>query len=127
MADIAWDDKDFQEKMTALEAEVQKAADTAVIMIADEVLRLSEREVPLDKSPLSQSGQIEPDPEGGQIVGYNKVYAAYQHEGMRADGTHIIRHHKNNRKGKYLEDPIKNNLNVFSNILQSTLVSVFGS
>lgn len=72
--------------------------------VAEEIMRLSQREVPLDKGPLKDSGQVEPEGEGF-IVGYNKEYAARLHE-------HPEYHFQGGRKGKYLEDPIKNNTTV---------------
>ncbi len=82
--------------------------------IATEILRLSQLEVPHDQGTLQNSGAIEDGPEENMVtVGYNTVYAAYQHEGARADGSHPIHAWQAGRKGKYLEDPIRNNLGRF--------------
>ena len=82
--------------------------------IAEEIMRLSSREVPHDTGQLQNSGQVEPS--GDEIiVGYNKVYAARLHE-------HPEYKFQKGRKGKYLEDPIKNNgdilINHFGNIMK---------
>lgn len=70
--------------------------------VADEILRLSQFEVPHDTGLLQNSGHTESEGDGA-IVGYNKVYAARMHE-------HPEYHFQKGRKGKYLEDPIKNNM-----------------
>lgn len=86
--------------------------------VALEVLRLSTYEVPHDKGLLQASGNVEDtsDPQDF-IVGYNKVYAARLHE-------HPEYRFQKGRKGKYLEDPIKNNLSVFQKFIQDGLNAI---
>lgn len=79
--------------------------DQALRDIGSEVLRLSQREVPHDTGLLQNSASVE-DGTDEVIVGYNKVYAARLHENPQY-------RFKNGRKGKYLEDPIKNNVKQF--------------
>ena len=82
----------------------------AVREIANEVLRLSQKEVPHDTGALQNSGHTEDTNSGlEQLVGYNKVYAARLHE-------HPEYNFQKGRKGKYLEDPLKNNLKAFADI-----------
>lgn len=95
----------------------EAAASRGVKMIADEILRLSQFEVPHDTGLLQNSGHTESDGDG-QIVGYNKVYAARLHENPQ------YRFQKG-RKGKYLEDPIKRNLSIFTTFLQSEVKGSF--
>lgn len=85
--------------------------------IADEVLRLSQFEVPHDTGMLQNSGHVEQDRDGF-IVGYNKVYAARLHE-------HPEYRFQKGRKGKYLEDPIKTNLSVLLKFYGQVLKGVF--
>jgi hypothetical protein len=85
---------------------MDKAALSTINDVADEILRLSSFEVPHDTGMLQTSGHVEPDTDKSVIVGYNKVYAARLHE-------HPEYRFQKGRKGKYLEDPIKNNLAVF--------------
>ena len=122
MAGITWDDSSFQEGVRLLQAKINAGAKKAVSDIAAEVLRLSQMEVPHDVGTLQNSGAVEPGTdEFEQIVGYNTVYAAYQHEGHRADGSHVITHYQGGRKGKYLEDPIRNNLDTFKSYFDGIL------
>ena len=76
--------------------------------VGETLLLLSQREVPLDESTLANTGEThrEGGADGETIVGYHTDYAARLHE-------HPEYSFGNNRKGKYLEDPLKNNLNVF--------------
>lgn len=75
-----------------------EAADEAV---ADEILRLATQQVPHDKGDLQNSGTVE---KVGRLVmvGFNMVYAARLHE-------HPEYRFQKGRKGKYLEDPIRDN------------------
>ena len=85
--------------------------------VAEEILRLSNFEVPHDTGQLQTSGHVEPGQdwrEGEKIVGYNKVYAARLHENPQ------YRFQKG-RKGKYLEDPIKRNLHVFIDYIKNVI------
>lgn len=79
--------------------------------VADEVLRLSQFEVPHDEGTLQNSGSVEALPNGDVVLGYHTRYAARLHE-------HPEYNFQKGRKGKYLEDPIRNN--------QDTLGIVFG-
>lgn len=115
MADVNFDTSDLTAGIERLTISVQEKVKKGVNDIATEILRLSQIEVPHDQGNLQNSGQIDPgDDEFEQIVGYNTVYAAYQHEGVRADGSHVVTHWQAGRKKKYLEDPIRNNLDTFN-------------
>ena len=103
---ITVDDKDFQKKMTQWMQGALNRKDRAVRDIASEVLRLSQREVPHNVGTLQNSGFVDDVKNGESIVGYNTVYAARLHE-------HPEFKFKKGRKGKFLEDPIKNNIRQF--------------
>ncbi len=94
-----------------LDAGATKMADNALQMIAEEVMRLSQREVPHDVGTLQNSGTVKTVGPLDKIVGYHTRYAARLHE-------HPEFHFQKGRKGKYLEDPIKNN--------KSALLRFFG-
>lgn len=118
--DIDLDASDFLKKVEGAITTAQDATKRGIKQVADEILRLSQFEVPHDTGLLQNSGHVEADGDG-QIVGYNKVYAAYQHEGRRSDGSYVITNYQKGRKGKFLEDPIKNNLSVFKRFLEDAL------
>lgn len=90
---------------------MKNAALKGINDVASEILRLGMFEVPHDKGILQASGHVEPSRDDEVIVGYNTVYAARLHENPQF-------HFQKGRKGKYLEDPIKNNLNTFIDFIK---------
>lgn len=109
MANIVWDTSEFDAGLDKLVALVELNTKKAINDIATEVLRLSQFEVPHNIGTLQNSGHVEPgDNENEKIVGYNTVYAAKLHENPQFN-------FQAGRKGKYLEDPIRVNLETFQN------------
>jgi hypothetical protein len=86
-----------------------------------ELLRLSRFGVPFDTGRLSQSGFFRKE---GQywITGYDTKYAMYQHEGMRRDGSRIVRNWSNGRKNKFLENPLKENISTWNKVANQVLM-----
>lgn len=84
---------------------VEKARVKANGEVGDELLRLSNKEVPHDEATLQNSGVSETK-KGETTVSYNTPYAAKLHEHPEYD-------FQKGRKGKYLEDPLKENLPAF--------------
>lgn len=86
-----------------------------------ELLRLSRFGVPFDTGRLSQSGFFRRE---GQywITGYDTKYAMYQHEGMRKDGSRIVRNWSNGRKSKFLENPLKENISTWNKVANQVLM-----
>ena len=109
---IRLDDKKFRRSLYKLR---RVAGDGFEDKVADTLLTLSRREVPFDTSDLQKSGFADRDGDGA-FVAYNSDYATFQHEGMRKNGTFIVRKHKNGRKAKYLEDPLKQNMGKWADI-----------
>lgn len=97
---------------------IEKAGLQGINDVASEILRLGTFEVPHDKGILQGTGHVEPESNERVVVGYNTVYAARLHE-------HPEYRFQKGRKGKYLEDPIKNNLSVFRNFIASAVQSAF--
>ena len=86
-----------------------------------ELLRLSRYVVPFYSGRLSQSGFFRKE---GQywITGYDTKYAMYQHEGMRRDGSRIVRNWSNGRKNKFLENPLKENISTWNKVANQVLM-----
>lgn len=100
---IIIDASDLNSGINKLLSKLPRENTKALQDVAEEIMRLSSREVPHDIGTLQNSGQV--DPEGdGFIVGYHTDYAARLHE-------HPEYNFQKGRKGKYLEDPIKYNIN----------------
>jgi hypothetical protein len=101
-----------------LNDKVRNATDKAVNKIADEILRLSQREVPHDTGRLQNTGDVKSVKEMEAEVRYSTPYAARLHE-------HPEYNFQKGRKGKYLEDPVKNNTHVFTNYMKEIVGEVF--
>lgn len=87
--------------ITMFKRKIEDEAPQAMLDIGYELMRLSQKEVPHDEGTLQNSGTVEPL-RGDVVVGYNTKYAARLHE-------HPEYRFQKGRKGKYLEDPIRNN------------------
>lgn len=113
MANIELDATEVLTNLKKLGAKLDSALDRALFEVGAEILRLAAPETPHDKGILQSSQAIEPE-SGGYVIGYNKEYAARLHE-------HPEYNFQKGRKGKYLEDPIKNNVRVFLEYLGEKL------
>ncbi len=87
--------------LAQLATKIPVAEASAAEQIADEIMRLSQKDVPHDEGTLQNSGAVERDGDDW-IVGYFTPYAARLHE-------HPEYNFQKGRKGKYLEDPILKN------------------
>lgn len=105
----------FEQILAELDAGIEPAAKNALTPVADELLRQSSEEVPLDTGTLQGSGRVDVFPDRVE-VGYHTPYAHRLHE-------HPEYNFKNGRKGKYLEDPIKRSLGKLENIFGTKLVA----
>lgn len=113
MAELTFDTAEFDKGTERLEMTLSNVRKESLDMVADFILKQSQDQVPHDKGTLQDSGTKEPDGED-ILVGYNTEYAAHLHE-------HPEYNFQAGRKGKYLEDPIKNNLNALNDILGKRL------
>ena len=56
------------------------------------------------------------------VVGFNAPYAAYQHEGRREDGTHVVKQHTTAGTGtKFLERPLIDNSDRYLKIVAQSV------
>ncbi len=99
-------DEKVQLKLGNIRGFSSTAAKAALLEVGLELLRLSQEQVPHDTGELQNSGEVEAI--GNDIiVGYHKPYAARLHE-------HPEYRFQKGRKGKYLEDPLIQNLSTFN-------------
>ena len=103
MIDAVMDAKQVLANLGRLQATVTTGFPKHVLDIGFEVLRLSQFEVPHDIGTLQNSGTVE-EIDGDVVVGYHEPYAARLHENPQYN-------YQKGRKGKYLEDPIRENEN----------------
>lgn len=114
---ITIDASDLRFGIKRLDTRVKQVIQKTVEDVATEVLRLSQFEVPHDTGQLQNTGHTEHFAPLDEIVGYNKVYAARLHE-------HPEYNFQKGRKGKYLEDPIKNNNHVFKGFFERAMANL---
>lgn len=117
MAKLTVDLSSFKEGVDKLDKEMKRAQWRGILDVANEILRLSQREVPHDTGRLQNSGHVQPNFMKYAEVGYNTVYAARLHE-------HPEYRFQKGRKGKYLEDPIKHNYAVFREYFSEAIKSI---
>lgn len=117
MAELSFDDSEFQRGIRRATDKIKHVQRIALGKIGDELLRLSQKEVPHDKGTLQNSGVSEPDGDD-QIVGYHTPYAARLHE-------HPEYRFQKGRKGKYLEGPLKQNLSIFERFCSDEMRRAF--
>lgn len=97
------DTSKMEESLDGLEEYIKQVQKEVTFEQANEILRISVREVPLDTGRLQNSGVVEDlSGEIGHIIAYDTAYAAKMHENPQFN-------FQNGRKGKYLEDPVKRN------------------
>lgn len=101
----AVDDNKVMMNLNSLQQALDGGVDKAAMDIGFEILRLSQFEVPHDEGTLQNSGTVE-EVNGDVVIGYHTKYAARLHE-------HPEYHYQKGRKGKYLEDPVQKNKDVF--------------
>lgn len=115
MADV--NTKGVSTSFLGLIDKIHKSIPKALEDTANEVLRLTQFEVPHDEGTLQNSGVVE-EINSDIVLGYHTPYAARLHE-------HPEYHFQKGRKGKYIEDPINRNktaLNIkFGRSLQTRL------
>lgn len=129
---------EFEGKLHEAEGKMRKALEQGLGQAGMNLLRdtvMEEPTVPHDEGTLRGSGSvhvqnrlIHTTEAGGQgtpcrdhqepigaeelvaVVGFNTPYAAYQHEGVRMDGTHQVQHYQEASAGpKFLERKLLQN------------------
>jgi hypothetical protein len=96
--------------LAAIQARGMEAVRKATVDSAEDLVAKTSAEAPVDEGTLSASIHVAEVNQSGTTVeaivatgAEASAYAIYQHEGMRADGTHVIR---NGGNPKYMERPL---------------------
>lgn len=96
---------------TAAARQMREGAARGLYLAAEHVLAESQAVVPLDESPLMQSGTASVDPPSlTAVVSYDTPYAVRQHE-------ELTWRHAPGRTAKYLENPLNAARNVVASII----------
>jgi hypothetical protein len=88
---------------------IDKAVKRALNDTADLVLELAKPNLPKDTGKLRKSWRKEIISNLEMNAGFDIIYAMYQHQGRRADGTHIIRNRPAGGKSFFLKLAIDEN------------------
>lgn len=82
---------------------MQNAADQAVEDVANDIAFQSANQAPFDIGTLKSTLRVTKTGKAVRVISYNTPYAVRLHENPQYN-------FKNGRKGKYLEDPLKENV-----------------
>lgn len=87
---------------------VNQRTDLSLSMMAVDILRMSKAQVPVSSEggQLKSKGMVKRRAVKSYRISYDSKYAAYQHRGMRKDGTRVVRRYSTpGTKKNYLQDP----------------------
>jgi len=118
MAQISFDDKEFQNSINRLSKTVSQSEKSTLEVLASHILGDAEPFTPMDEGYLKDSASVDADYFGGVALGYNIRYAARMHENPQ---YRFKKHRHPNAKGKWLESTIKNNLDAYNEYLGKVL------
>ena len=86
------------------ESMVNEAKNKALADMGFKIGELSSKLVGVEFGILKSSFVVQKN-----LAGYNTEYAAYQHQGVRKDGTHVIRNRPGGGQSFFLSEPVKRN------------------
>lgn len=110
-------DKVFAKLETLERKVVDVAYDKALRELGAKIGELSADKVPVEEGILKSTFTVQKV--GGEYVcGYNTEYAAYQHQGMRKDGTNIITNRPGGGESFFLSGPVEANKTQLLQFLQ---------
>lgn len=115
MLKYSFDLSDFNNYMGGLNRQTEKAVSKALDDVVEVVYNLARPNVPHDTGDLLDSWRVEIRSELEVLAGYDTVYAMYQHQGRRKDGTHIIRNRPAGGKSFFLKKAIDENQELILN------------
>lgn len=93
---------------SAWKSTIEKAADMSAAALANQMMNDSIDYIPTDgENTLRDSGKIENPAKGERALTWDNVYAGYQWFGVRADGTHEVKHYTTPGTGKAWVDEAK--------------------
>jgi len=87
---------------------VSQARDQALQDLGEKIGELSADKVPVEFGILKSTFTVVKS-RGQWLAGYNTEYASYQHQGVRKDGSRVIRNRKGGGQSFFLTQPIQEN------------------
>jgi len=93
--------------------------------VAKQIYLDTNKDVPRDELDLLKSWRVEI--EGKDILaGYDIIYAMYQHQGRRADGSHVIKNRPAGGKSFFLSSNVDKNLNKYYQMYGESIAKQLG-
>jgi len=122
------DFKQFEKDIGKLakKSHVSRAVKKSLLKVAKQIRKDARPEVPNDTGELEQSWEIQINSATDIDAGYNIVYAMYQHQGRRDDGTHIIRNRPAGGKSFFLRDTVDKNLSTYYKMFEEYFFEELG-
>jgi hypothetical protein len=90
--------------------------------VGNELLRRADLRVPHKEGILKDSGIVIKESDA-VLVGYDSEYASYQHQGVRQDGTRIIKNRPGGGETFWLKNTADENLDELMKVAQDEIVN----
>lgn len=117
--DLQFDTKEFNKLFNNLTgSKLDKSINKALKKVASQIQTDTKPHVPNDTSDLLNSWEIDEISFNEIDAGYNIIYAMYQHQGRREDGTHIILNRPAGGKSFFLKETIDQNLQKYFDMFE---------
>lgn len=97
---------------------IERAVYNSLIKVAKQIRKDAYPFVPNDTGELESSWEIEKQNNTEIDAGYNIIYAMYQHQGRRQDGTRIIRNRPAGGKNFFLKETVDQNLRKYFDLFE---------
>lgn len=125
--DLQFDAKEFDKLLSNFSGvKLDSAVNKALKKVALQIRIDTRPSVPNDTGELENSWEIDEISFDDLEAGYNIIYAMYQHQGRREDGTHIIRNRPAGGKSFFLKETIDSNLTKYYKMFEEEFLRNLG-
>lgn len=115
MVDFKLDFKDLSEKLEELQdkSRINRIVKKALKRVVDQIQEDVAEFTPRGKGDLFDSWRLEETDDLSIEAGFDIIYAQYQHEGQREDGTHKIQNRPAGGESFFLKKTLEENMNKY--------------
>lgn len=110
-----------------IQNQIESNSKNALKLVSEKIGNLTSNKVPILNGILKSSFTVV-EQRNKILAGYNTEYAAYQHQGIRADGTYIIRNRPGGGETYFLTNTVnenrKNLINLYHQLSQKTFKQI---
>lgn len=127
MLEFSLDFKDLKRDLDRLadRSTITRAYKKALEKVADQIQKDAKNKTPEGTKELLNSWVKEWDGDD-LLAGYDIIYAMYQHQGRRDDGTHIIRNRPAGGETYYLKNTLDQNANKYFELFETEFFNNLG-